>query len=86
MAVYLTPAPVSGPLDSTQTYFFVCRRKEGPLFTDGLRFYFESAGVPSEMAVSGGIVAPMPQVQPGNAADGYIQRWVESTGMETRHK
>jgi serine/threonine protein kinase/Tol biopolymer transport system component len=64
LALYRTPAPVSGPLDSTQITFSATP-KEGPLFTDGLRFYFESAGVPSEMAVSGGIIAPMPQVQLG---------------------
>ena len=64
LAVYLTPAPVSGPLDSTQITFSAVA-KEGPLYTDGLRFYFESGGVPSEMAVSGGMVAPMPQVEPG---------------------
>jgi serine/threonine protein kinase len=63
-AVFVTPAPVSGPLDSTQITFSPVP-KEGPLFTDGLRFYFESGGVPSEMAVSGGMIAPMPQVQPG---------------------
>jgi serine/threonine protein kinase len=64
LAVFLTPAPVSGPLDSTQITFSA-QPKEGPLFTDGLRFYFESGGVPSEMAVSGGMIAPMPQVEPG---------------------
>jgi WD40-like Beta Propeller Repeat len=64
LAALLMPASVSGPLDSTQLTFSA-QPKEGPLFTDGLRFYFESRGVPSEMAVSGGIIAPMPQVESG---------------------
>jgi hypothetical protein len=62
--IFMTLAPVSGPLDSTQITFSA-EPKEGPLFTDGSRLYFESRGAPSEMAVSGGIIAFMPQVEPG---------------------
>ncbi len=58
LAVFLTSAPVSGPLDSQQLTFS-SEPKEGPLFTDGARLYFTSGGVPSQMAVSGGTIAPM---------------------------
>ncbi|HLH05354.1 MAG TPA: protein kinase [Bryobacteraceae bacterium] len=64
LAVLLTPAPTSGPLDSQQLTFSP-EPKEGPLFTDGARLYFTSGGVPSEMAVSGGMIAPMRILQPG---------------------
>ena len=39
--IFMTPAPASGPLDSTQITFSA-EPKEGPLFTDGSRLYFES--------------------------------------------
>jgi serine/threonine protein kinase/Tol biopolymer transport system component len=58
IAVFMTPAPVSGPLDSTQVTSSA-EQKEGPLFTDGSRLYFNSHGKPSEMAVSGGTIVPM---------------------------
>ena len=89
LAVLLTPAQVSGPLDSTQITFSA-QPKEGPLFTDGLRFYFESRGVPSEMAVSGGIIAQMPQVQPGMrlmdiSSDGSkVLEWKPELGDDIR--
>jgi serine/threonine protein kinase len=53
-----TPSPVSGPLESTQITSSA-EPKEGPLFTDGSRLYFDSRGNPSEMAVSGGPIVPM---------------------------
>ena len=53
-----TPSPVSGPLESTQITSSA-EPKEGPLFTDGSRLYFDSRGTPSEMAVSGGSIVPM---------------------------
>lgn len=89
LAVLLTPAPVSGPLDSTQITFS-SEPKEAPLFTDGLRFYLESRGVPSEMAVSGGIIAPMPQVEPGMrlmaiSSDGAkVLEWKPEVGDDIR--
>jgi serine/threonine protein kinase len=64
IAAVLTPASVSGPLDSTQITFSA-EPKEGPLFTDGSRLYFNSRGVPSEMAVSGGTIAAMHILEPG---------------------
>src|SRR6202453_3030514 len=57
IAIFMTPAPVSGPLDSTQITSSA-EPKEGPLFTDGSRLYFESRGVPSEMGARGGVVLP----------------------------
>ena len=53
-----TPSPVSGPLESTQITSSA-EPKEGPLFTDGSRLYFDSRGIPSEMAVGGGPIVPM---------------------------
>ena len=52
------PSPVSGPLESTQITSSA-EPKEGPLFTDGSRLYFDSRGTPSEMAVGGGPIVPM---------------------------
>ena len=89
IAVLMTPAAVSGPLDSTQITFS-SEPKEPGLFTDGARLYFESRGIPSEMAVSGGIIAPMPQVQPGMrimdiSADGSkVLEWKPEVGDEIR--
>ncbi len=57
-AAYMTPTPVSGPLESTQITSSA-EPKEGPLFTDGSRLYFDSRGIPSEMAVGGGPIVPM---------------------------
>ncbi len=59
-----TPSPVSGPLESTQITSSA-EPKEGPLFTDGSRLYFDSRGNPSEMAVSGGPIVPMRILEPG---------------------
>jgi serine/threonine protein kinase/Tol biopolymer transport system component len=58
VAVYITPAPVFGPLESTQITSSG-EPKEGPLFTDGSRLYFDSRGIPSEMALGGGPIVPM---------------------------
>jgi serine/threonine protein kinase len=63
-AILLTPESATGPLDSTQITFSA-DPKEPPLFTDGSRLYFTSRGVPSEMAVSGGAIAPMKILNPG---------------------
>jgi serine/threonine protein kinase/Tol biopolymer transport system component len=59
-----TPAPVSGPLESTQITSSA-EPKGGPLFTDGSRLYFDSRGTPSEMAVGGGPIVPMHILEPG---------------------
>jgi eukaryotic-like serine/threonine-protein kinase len=64
IAAWFTPSPISGPLDSTQVTTSA-EPKEGPLFTDGSRLYFQSRGVPSEMAARGGIIAPMRILTPG---------------------
>jgi serine/threonine protein kinase/Tol biopolymer transport system component len=53
-----TQSPVSGPLESTQITSSA-EPKEGPLFTDGSRLYFDSRGTPSEMGVGGGPIVPM---------------------------
>jgi serine/threonine protein kinase len=57
-AILLTPARVTGPLDSTQITFSG-DDKQGPLLTDGARLYFQSRNIPSEMATSGGMIAPI---------------------------
>jgi eukaryotic-like serine/threonine-protein kinase len=62
IAIWLTPSPVSGPLDSKQITFSAVP-KNGPIFTDGARLYLEGHGQPSEMAVAGGMIAPLPFLQ-----------------------
>lgn len=64
VAIILTTARPSGPLEQQQLTFSP-EPKEGPLFTDGARLYFTSNGAPSEMAVSGGTIAPMRILEPG---------------------
>jgi serine/threonine protein kinase len=64
LAILLTPARVTGPLDSTQITFSG-DDKQGPLLTDGSRLYFQSRNIPSEMAVSGGMIAPIPGLSSG---------------------
>jgi serine/threonine protein kinase/Tol biopolymer transport system component len=64
VAVLRTPSAVSGPLESTQITSSA-ERKDGPLFTDGTRLYFNSRGTPSEMAVGGGPIVPMHILEPG---------------------
>ena len=64
IVVWMTPTSLPGPLDSKQITFSA-DPKNGPLVTDGSRLYFESRGEPSEMAVSGGIIAPMHALEPG---------------------
>ena len=59
-----TPPRVSGPLESTQITSSA-EAKEGPLFTDGSRLYFNDRGTPSEMAVDGGPIVPMHILEPG---------------------
>jgi serine/threonine protein kinase len=59
-----TPAPLSGRIESTQVTFSN-DEKLGPLLTDGLRLYFQSHNKPSEMATSGGLIAPIPGLSAG---------------------
>ena len=63
-AILLTPKRVTEPLDSKQITFSN-EPKVAPLLTDGTRVYFQIRNVPSEMAASGGIIAPMPGLLEG---------------------
>lgn len=63
IAVLLTPSSTPGQLDSTQITFSP-DPKAGPLFTDGTRLYFTSREVPSEMAETGGSIAPISILDP----------------------
>ena len=88
LAILLTPARVTGPLDSTQITFSG-EDKQGPLLTDGARLYIESRNVPSEMAASGGMIAPIPGLSPGmylvdTSADGSkVLVWMSDLNDET---
>ncbi len=53
-----TPSPTSGTLNSAQITFS-SELKDPPLVTDGTRLYFQSQGVPVEMSVKGGPIAPL---------------------------
>jgi len=55
--------PQSSPIFTQIT--FSSDQKEPPLLTDGTRLYFQSQGIPSEMAVTGGAIAPMRILDPG---------------------
>lgn len=52
------PSSVNAPLNSEQITFSN-ELKDGPLVTDGTRLYFQSQGVPMEMSVKGGSIAPL---------------------------
>jgi serine/threonine protein kinase/Tol biopolymer transport system component len=52
------PSSVNAPLNSEQITFSP-ELKDGPLVTDGTRLYFQSQGVPMEMSVKGGPIAPL---------------------------
>jgi serine/threonine protein kinase len=58
IAIWLTPSPLSRPLDSQQLTFSAVR-KDSPLFTDGSRLYFQGPGSPAVVAVTGGLIAPL---------------------------
>ena len=83
----LAPGPRTGALDSTQISFSN-EEKLGPLRTDGARLYFESHNIPSAMAVSGGIIAPIPGLSPGMylvdvSADGSkVLAWAQNLNKE----
>ena len=62
VAIWFTPVPVSAPLDSQQLTFSAVP-KQGPLFTDGSRLYFQRGNQPAEMSVGGGMIAPLTALQ-----------------------
>ena len=64
IAALLMPASLPAPLDSTQVTISA-EPKTGPLFNDGSRLYLNSRGEPSEMAIGGGPIVPMPILEPG---------------------
>jgi Tol biopolymer transport system component len=63
-AMLFTPTRTTGLLDSKQITSS-SERKLTPLRTDGTRVYFRIRNVPSEMAASGGIIAPVPGLAEG---------------------
>jgi serine/threonine protein kinase/Tol biopolymer transport system component len=87
MLILLTPAPLTGTLNSTQISFSN-ETKLGPLLTDGARLYFESHNVPSAMSVSGGMIVPIPGMRNGMylvdvSADGSkVLLWAQSLNNE----
>lgn len=58
VAIATTPSRTSGALNSAQITFS-SELKDGPLVTDGTRLYFQSQGIPVEMSVKGGPLAPL---------------------------
>jgi eukaryotic-like serine/threonine-protein kinase len=58
VAVVTTPSRTLGALNSAQITFS-SELKDGPLVTDGTRLYFQSRGIPVEMSVKGGPIAPL---------------------------
>ncbi|HXM11073.1 MAG TPA: protein kinase [Terriglobales bacterium] len=56
--IVTTPSRTSGVLNSAQITFSP-ELKDGPLVTDGTRLYFHSQGIPVEMSVKGGPIAPL---------------------------
>ncbi|MGC2619894.1 MAG: protein kinase [Acidobacteriaceae bacterium] len=86
--ISLTPARVTGPLESKQITFSN-EDKQGPLLTDGPRLYFQSRNIPSEMAASGGVIAPIAGLSQGmylvdTSADGSkVLVWMADLNDET---
>ena len=58
VVIATTPSRTSVMLSSAQITFS-SELKDGPLVTDGTRLYFQSQGIPVEMSVKGGPVAPL---------------------------
>jgi eukaryotic-like serine/threonine-protein kinase len=58
VVIATTPSRTSGTLSSAQITFS-SELKDGPLVTDGTRLYFQSQGIPVEMSVKGGPIAPL---------------------------
>ena len=63
-AIWLTPARTPLVLHSQQITFS-SEPKEKPLVSDGSRLYFQSRGEPVNMALSGGVIAPLRFSEPG---------------------
>jgi DNA-binding winged helix-turn-helix (wHTH) protein/Tol biopolymer transport system component len=80
-ALKATRFPVSAPLDPTQLTFSR-EPKEGPLFTDGARIYLNSRGIPSEMAASGGPVAPLHILGPGISVQDILLDGSQALGLK----
>jgi Tol biopolymer transport system component len=64
LVIALFPIPVNAPLDVKQITFS-STPKVGPLLTDGSRLYFGSRDQTVEMAMTGGMVAPMRSLESG---------------------
>lgn len=58
VVVVTTPSRTLGTLNSAQITFS-SELKDPPLVTDGTRLYFQSQGIPVEMSVKGGPIAPL---------------------------
>jgi len=58
VVIATTLSRTSVTLSSTQITFS-SELKDGPLVTDGTRLYFQSQGIPVEMSVKGGPIAPL---------------------------
>ena len=58
VVIATTPSRTSVMLSSAQITFS-SELKDGPLVTDGTRLYFQSQGIPVEMSVKGGPIAPL---------------------------
>jgi serine/threonine protein kinase len=58
VVIATTPSRTSVTLSSAQITFS-SELKDGPLVTDGTRLYFQSQGIPVEMSVKGGPIAPL---------------------------
>ena len=87
LALLRTPEMLAGRVETTQITFSNDEKLE-PLLTDGLRLYFQSHNRPSEMAASGGMIAPIPGLSAGMylvdiSADGAkILVWSASLNRE----
>ncbi len=63
-AIWLTPGRTPPVLHSQQVTFS-SEPKEKPLVSDGSRLYFQSRGEPVNMALTGGVIAPLRFSEPG---------------------
>jgi dipeptidyl aminopeptidase/acylaminoacyl peptidase len=64
LAAWLTAPPVPRPLVSRQITFS-SEPKGRPLLANGSRLYFQGRGMPAEMALTGGMIAPLHGFEPG---------------------
>ena len=58
-AIVSSNAPSSVGVLNSQQISFSSELKDAPLVTDGTRLYFQSQGIPMEMSVNGGPIAPL---------------------------